>query len=202
MTGDQATLAAYDGAAPEYAAEWEDEQDAPDDLYAVLQRFFEPGSVFDIGCGSGRDTAWLAEHGWPATGFDASSGLLDEARRRHPDIEFRQAALPALAELGSDRASNVLCETVLMHLPAAEIAWAARRILELVEPGGVLYLSWRVTTGEDVRDPAGRLYSAFPASLVLDALADGTVLLEEEQRSLSSGRTVHRVVVRRSGSMR
>jgi SAM-dependent methyltransferase len=130
--GDRTTLAAYEAAAASYATEWEDDQDVPSDLYELLAGFFRPGSVIEIGCGSGRDAAWLAAQGYQVAAFDGSAALLAEARRRHPGIEFAVATLPGLGEIGPRRAANVLCETVLMHLPAQEIAAAAGRLYELV----------------------------------------------------------------------
>jgi len=194
---DDPTLRSYDADAGAYAAEWEDEQDAPNDLYNLLETFFTRGTAVDIGCGSGRDTAWLAEHGFEVEGYDASTGLLEQARRRHPGIPFARATLPDLAELGARTFANVLCETVIMHLPPTEIRAAVRRLASLLPRAGTLYLSWRTTSGDDLRDPKGRLYAAFPDTLVLDELTDVHVLLDEEQRSASSGKVVRRLVIRR-----
>src|SRR5262249_26819081 len=60
---DQTTLAAYDRDAAAFAREWET-QPAPSDLHDVVRRFFAPGPTADIGCGSGRDTAWLGRNGF------------------------------------------------------------------------------------------------------------------------------------------
>ena len=80
-----------------------------------------PGLTADIGCGSGRDTAWLNQQGFSATGFDASEGLLSEARRRHPDINFQHAALPRLPPLAGSismaPSATFSAETVISHLP-------------------------------------------------------------------------------------
>jgi hypothetical protein len=84
-----------------------------------------------------------------------------------------------------------------MHLPVAEIGLGVSRLYHLLEPDGVLYLSWRVTVGDDVRDDAGRLYTAFPPSLVREALRGAVVLYDAEQRSASSGKVIHRIIVRR-----
>jgi len=194
---DDDTRTAYERGARSYAEEWEDEQDAPNDLYELISRYFSPGTVFDIGCGSGRDAAWLTAHGYEASGFDASESLLEQARRRHPQTRFALAALPELSELEGLSADNVLCETVLMHLPLAEIGLGVSRLYHLLEPCGVLYLSWRVTLGDDVRDDAGRLYTAFPPALVREALRGAVVLHDAEQRSASSGKVIHRIIVRR-----
>jgi SAM-dependent methyltransferase len=194
---DRKTLEAYDSAAADFADDWS-AQPAPVDLHAVVRRFFVPGPTADIGCGSGREVAWLAANGFPTTGFDPSEGLLREARARHPGLVFEQAALPELADIADGSFANVLCETVIMHLPHAAIAPSVTRLMAILRPGGMLYLSWRVTRGDDQRDGQGRLYAAFPAGLVIDALAGGTILLDEETISASSGKAIHRVIARKN----
>jgi SAM-dependent methyltransferase len=194
---DTDTIAAYDAGAADYAADWEDGQPPPDDLYAALTEFFRPGPSVDIGCGSGRDTAWLQAQGFRALGVDASAGLLAEAARRHPCVRFVRDTLPGLATLASGGFANVLCETVIMHLPAASAEAAVRRLADLLASGGTLYLSWRVTPEEDLRDKAGRLYAAFGTELVRGALAGLDILLDEEIVSASSGRIVHRIAARK-----
>ena len=192
---DEETIRAYDAAAAAFAEDWHT-QPEPSDLHAVVRRFFIPGLTADIGCGSGREVAWLGANGYPAIGYDASEGLLAEARARYPGLAFHTAALPNLDGLADASFANVLCETVIMHLPPAAIAPAVRRLISLVQPGGILYLSWRTTEGADVRDRQGRLYTAFDRKLVMDELTAMTVLLDEQVVSASSGRPIHRIVAR------
>jgi SAM-dependent methyltransferase len=142
---DRSTLAAYDKDAASFAKEWH-EQPAPVDLQDIVRRFsIRNGATADIGCGSGREVAWLNANGYPAAGFDTSEGLLTEARRRYPDLKFVDAELPDLAGVVAEMYDNVLCETVIMHLDRALIAPSVRRMFEIVKSGGVFYLSWRVT---------------------------------------------------------
>src|ERR1700680_22559 len=93
---DQETLAAYDAAAAIYAQDWH-AQPPPIDMHALIRRFFKAGLTADIGCGSGRDVAWLNSHGFPAVGYDPSDGLMAQARARYPGLAFKVAALPQLA---------------------------------------------------------------------------------------------------------
>ena len=72
-----------------------------------------------------------------------------------------------------------------------------RRLVELLAPGGTLYLSWRVTGGGDLRDDAGRLHASYDAGMVRSVPGDLDVLHDDERTSASSGRTVHRVIARR-----
>ena len=194
---DRGTLDAYDRDAAAYADDWET-QPPPTDMQDLIRRWFSPGPTADVGCGSGRDTAWLSANSYPAVGYDASDGLLAEARRRHPGVSFQQATLPALEGLPSGGFANVLCETVIMHLPVADIGAAVRRLADLLTEEGTLYLSWRVTEGDDRRDDAGRLYGAFDPALVLAALDGLDILLDEQTVSASSAKTVRRLIARRS----
>lgn len=198
MIADRDTLAAYDRDPAGYADDWEG-QPPPVDLHSVVEQYFRPGRTADVGCGSGRDTAWLAARGFDVVGYDASPGLLGEARRRHPEVLFAAASLPALDGVPSRAFTNVLCETVIMHLPPASIGPAVRRLVSLLDSSGTLHLSWRVTEHDSARDDAGRLYAAFDAALVHAALEGTEIVHEEEGISASSGRRVHRLVARRSG---
>ena len=193
---DKETLAAYDRAAPQYAAEWT-AQPAPTDLYQLLKTHFMPGPTADIGCGAGRDTAWLAARGFAARGYDASEGLLAEARRLHPHLRFEKATLPLLAGVPDGHFTNVLRETVIMHLGASAIVPSVKRLLAILAPGGTLYLSLRVTRDADLRDDNGRLYAAFDAGQVLAALGSARIVLDEERESLSSKKIVRRVIARK-----
>jgi len=190
---DTETLDAYDRGAAGFAREWS-EQPAPDDMYAMLRRFFSPGPTADIGCGSGRDAGWLAEHGFAAVGYDPSQGLLAQARQRYPEVPFHRAALPELAGVAEGELTNVLCETVIMHLEPEQVGPSVRRLLALLAPGGTLYLSWRVTEGEHRRDDHGRLYAVVDEDVVAEALSGARILLDERSTSASSGRTVRRVI--------
>jgi SAM-dependent methyltransferase len=195
---DRSTLAAYDSDAAAFAKDWH-AQPAPVDLQDIVNRFFiKGGATADIGCGSGREVAWLNASGFPATGFDASEGLLKEARARYPGFTFAHAELPDLQGIAAGSFDNVLCETVIMHLAPAQVAPSVRRMFDLVKPGGVFYLSWRVTDGVDQRDGHGRLYAAFDAALVRAELTAAVMLLDEEVVSASSGKKIHRVVVRKT----
>ncbi|MGA9299993.1 MAG: methyltransferase domain-containing protein [Bradyrhizobium sp.] len=199
---DRSTLAAYDKDAAAFAKDWH-EQPAPVDLHEIVERFFiKGGMTADIGCGSGREVAWLNANGFLAKGFDASEGLLAEARTRYQQFDFAHAELPDLRGITANTYNNVLCETVIMHLDRAQIAPSVRRMFEIAKPGGIFYLSWRVTAGDDQRDKHERLYAAFEAPLVLAELAATIVLLDEEVVSASSGKTIHRVVVRKGGLSR
>jgi SAM-dependent methyltransferase len=115
-------------------------------------------------------------------------------------LSFRYARLPALAEIDRQFA-NVVCETVIMHLERPAIAAALRNLARIVRPGGILYVSWRVTEapdGADQIDARGRRYACFPADEVTGALSGMQVLEHRDRISRSSGKRIGIVVARKA----
>ena len=84
-----------------------------------------------------------------------------------------------------------------MHLARDQIAASVRRLVAILKPRGILYVSWRVTEKSDQRGGHGRLYTAFDADLVRDALGGARLLLDEALVSASSGKRIHRIVARK-----
>lgn len=191
---DQRTISAYSEKASEYSHDWL-AQPEPLDMYKLLKDFFHPGlETVDIGCGNGRDANWLSQNGFKVAGFDSSPELLSFARNRYPHIEFNQALLPALNEI-QNQYDNLLCETVIMHLPQPQIVESLKSLKRLLKKGGILYLSWRVTEGTDMRHADGRLYTAFEPDFILNQFSKSSVLHFEDKISESSGKRICRLIV-------
>jgi ubiquinone/menaquinone biosynthesis C-methylase UbiE len=97
-----------------------------------------PGAtVVDVGCGTARAVAELAEHGARAIGVDLDPAMLAAARRRFPDIDVRAADATALP-LGDGQAHGYRADKVYHVLPDPHAALAeARRVLL---PGGRIVL--------------------------------------------------------------
>lgn len=190
---DSKTLTAYAHRAEEYSAEWL-AQPPPTDIYELIKKFFKRGGkTIDVGCGSGRDTNWLNENGYPTIGVDSTKNLIEQATLLYPNLLFQVSNLPELTEV-KQKFENVFCETVVMHLSADDIKQSVLKLKSLLNKGGVIYLSWRVTESNDFRDLDGRLYTAFEPALILDLFENEKILHFEEKISLSSGKKVCRLI--------
>ncbi len=101
-----------------------------------VQRF-EPQSVLDAGCGTGRVAIELAARGVDVVGSDIDAQMLAQARDKAPDIDWVQSDLATL-ELGRVFDVVALAGNVILFVApdteAACVAGAARH----VAPGGSL----------------------------------------------------------------
>jgi ubiquinone/menaquinone biosynthesis C-methylase UbiE len=151
-------------------------------IYALAQKYFWPQNpTLDLGCGTGRDSAWLQEQGFPTLGVDASSEMLKVARTKCPAVEFKEDSLPELSTIPDNAYRNVLCSAVLMHLSRAELPLAITHILRILRPTGRLLLSFRPTVSPDGREK-GKLYEPIdPQALGQLFNAGGAQVLHQEK---------------------
>ena len=142
-----AGTAGYDINAGELARQYEELrfEDVHRDVLHLLPA--SPAVVVDIGAGSGRDAAALAQRGHRVWAVEPTAELRAEGQRLHAGlpIEWRDDALPALRGLrGEERRYDLmLLSAVWMHLDAAERDEGMAALAELLAPGGVAILSLR-----------------------------------------------------------
>ena len=103
MTQDR-TRASYDAVAAAYAETLSDELGGKPLDRALLAVFAEQvrdvgrgeSRVLVVGCGPGHVTAFLAGLGLRAAGIDLSGEMIEQAAKRHPDLEFSTGSMTAL----------------------------------------------------------------------------------------------------------
>ena len=119
------------------------------DLQKVLRDTLDyRAKVLELGCGSGRDAAFLKRFSniREITATDACPEMIAQAGRLHPDIagNLLELTLPhGLLNLLRERKSygGIFSVAALMHLEAEDIAETLEHCELLLEPGGVLFLS-------------------------------------------------------------
>jgi SAM-dependent methyltransferase len=98
---------------------------------------YEPRSVLDAGCGTGRVAVELARRGIDVVGVDLDPDLLAQARGKAPGLEWLVADLAGI-DLGRTFDAVVLAGNVLGFVDAPRRAEAVASLARHVGPGGVL----------------------------------------------------------------
>lgn len=106
-----------------------------------------PAAVLDVGAGSGRDAAWLAERGHEVVAVEPVQPLRAEAERHHPSprIRWLDDALPDLARVRRSGCTFdlVWVSAVWMHVAPGARTRAFRKLVSLLRPGGAIMISLR-----------------------------------------------------------
>jgi ubiquinone/menaquinone biosynthesis C-methylase UbiE len=131
---------AYD----QWAASYDEDLNATRDLdAAVLRRAsiaISGSDVLELGCGTGKNTIWLAERAHSVIGLDLSEGMLARARARVPatHVRFVQHDVRAQWPVPDASVDVVVGNLVLEHVAELAPVYAeAARVLRL---GGQLWL--------------------------------------------------------------
>lgn len=98
-------------------------------------------TVLDVACGTGATTRAAAERAGPGgrvTGLDMNPGMLDVARRRSPEIDWREGRAEALP-FDDGAFDTVLCQFALMFF--RDRALALREMARVVRTGGRIAVS-------------------------------------------------------------
>jgi ubiquinone/menaquinone biosynthesis C-methylase UbiE len=91
-----------------------------------------------VACGTGRQSAVLADLGHRVVGVDATEAMLERARQRVPAGEFRAGSLTELP-LEDGSVDAAVCSLALTHLP--ELGPAVAELARVVRPGGRVVIS-------------------------------------------------------------
>jgi len=178
---------AYDLIAQQYAVR---HQAMPPRIVELGERFLEyltPGArILDVGCGAGRDMAWMEAHGFRTTGIDLSSGMLAQARKlargevRHMDmchLTFPDASF-----------DGVWCSSSLLHVPHALATVALGQMRRVLVKAGMLFLSLLEGESERWESEASefaqvqRLFVHYPQTVVTTYLSQAGFVPAEQYR--------------------
>jgi SAM-dependent methyltransferase len=143
-------------------------------VIAELQRAgADGGTVVDLGCGSGIASRSFRDAGYAVVGLDVSAPLIEMARRRVPDGDFRIGSYatadlpPCVAVTAIGEVFNYGCDAANS---AAGRARVFARIFVALAPGGLLVF--------DIAGP-GRAPSSGPQRTFVEG-PDWTVLVEAD----------------------
>jgi SAM-dependent methyltransferase len=154
-----------------YTARWEDlvlryESADVTELQALLAASFPPGArLLELGCGSGRDAAFMLANGFDVIASDAVQEMIDAAAACHPALAGRlcRICLPLDLTPSLGTFDGVYAVATLMHLTRPAIQDVFSGIRRVLVPGGRLFFSvplHRNDVAADEMDARGRRFTA------------------------------------------
>jgi len=140
------------------------------DMQESLDRFTEllpeGGSILDLGCGSGRDSAYFMSCGFDVTAMDASEEMCSLA-----SIHIGQDVLQmTFAEMDFDNVfDGIWACASLLHVPNYEIEEILSKVIKSMKRNGILFMSFRYGEFEGERD--GRYYTDYQTRTLKELIA-------------------------------
>ena len=105
-----------------------------------LSHVKEGGHILDLGCGSGRDTAYFLSKGYTVDAIDGSEKLCRLASEylRQPVrvMEFRELC-------AENEYDGIYASASIMHLPYEELKYLFPKMIWALKEDGVLYASFK-----------------------------------------------------------
>lgn len=111
--------------------------------------FSHGGRVADLGCGPGRVAAFLAAKGVEVVGIDLSLGMLEVARRAHPDLRCAVGDLAALP-LADRSLDGAVCWYSIIHTEPHRLRAVFDEMARVLVADGHALLAFQAGSGERV----------------------------------------------------
>ena len=146
---DEATLAWYEREAPSYTASGTQGQSRH--LDGFLARLAPGAQILELGCGGGRDAAYMLEKGFVVDATDGTAAMVRKARERH-DVDARQMRFDELDAVAAYDA--VWAHASLLHLPRAALPPALGAIRKALRPAGLHFANYKL--GDEAHPNEGR----------------------------------------------
>lgn len=150
------TAMSYDSMAQEWSTKYGSIAPIKRQLDAFVCQVCSGGAVLDVGCGAGRDVAYLSRNGLLAVGIDSSKGMIDVASSKFPFLEFRQMNMMDL-QFQDQSFDGILSVASLHHLDKHDAAKALLEFRRVLKPNCVAFITVLQGPGDQIfADSEGR----------------------------------------------
>jgi SAM-dependent methyltransferase len=123
----------------------------PPEVVSVLEgtAVSAPGRALDLGCGTGTNVIYMAQHGWKAVGVDFSPIAIQQARQKAkdtPGATFVEGDVSKLSHLGIQGPFDFVLDIGCFHgLSDHSREDYVKEVARVTRPGG-LFMIWAIAS--------------------------------------------------------
>lgn len=152
------------------------------------------GPIIDAGCGPGHWTSFLHHAGAEVVGIDPVPAFITDARRRYPDVMFREGRAE---DLGVEEAgvSGVLAWYSLIHTDPRQIGAVFSEFARALCPGGSLVVGFFEGAELAAFDHAVTTAYYWPVDVLARVVAKAGFTITETHTRVDPGSRPHGAII-------
>lgn len=137
---EQKTINTYNEIAPVYAKNnntlnyWKEEIE-------YFQSQVPQGNILEVGSGHGRDSLYFSNKNYQYIGIDASSGLIEVAKKNHPNTIFLNYNMDEMRMLKKQAYDGLWCAATLLHIPKRNMNYVLTSMRERLKKEATMFVS-------------------------------------------------------------
>ncbi|MDD5071531.1 MAG: methyltransferase domain-containing protein [Patescibacteria group bacterium] len=136
----------YDKIAEPYAKEFSKPSEYIEEFLALLPK---DAKILDVGCGVGVDAGFMESEGFEIIGIDLSKEMLNIARQKFPQIDFRQQDIRTL-DFPPNSFDGILASCSLIHIPKKDVPALLEKFHQILKKDGAIYIAFQGGKSEEI----------------------------------------------------
>ncbi len=136
----------YDKIAESYAKEFSKPSEYIEEFLALLPK---NAKILDVGCGVGVDAGFMASEGFEIIGVDLSKEMLNIARQKFPQIDFRHQDIREL-DFPPNSFDGILASCSLIHIPKKDVPALLEKFHQILKKNGAIYIALQGGKSEEI----------------------------------------------------
>ncbi|MBU3015650.1 class I SAM-dependent methyltransferase [Poseidonibacter lekithochrous] len=128
----------------------------------LIETFKKESKILEVGCGSGRDAAYMIKNGYSIIATDGSKEMIEEAKNIHPELSKKLLYKSLPNDLNFEmKFDGIYSIATLMHLSENDLNKTISKIYNLLEHNGKFLISVSLSRddiNEEGFDNKGRFF--------------------------------------------
>lgn len=146
MDNSNKAVEVYNKISKAYADEFTQPSEFIDEFLELLPK---NGNILDVGCGVGIDSGYATSKGFEVIGIDLSKRMLETARSKYPEIDFRLEDIRQL-KFKDKEFAGIIASCSLIHIPKIDVPKTLENFSRMLSDKGIIYIGLQSGKSEEL----------------------------------------------------